>query len=62
MSCAEEQDQNQSHSKSGERDGNGWIGHVLRMPPAALPQVALLMAVEREADQKKHGEGQWRKR
>jgi len=38
-----------------------WIGHVLRMPPAALPRAAL-MAVEREVDRKKYGGGRWRKR
>ena len=42
-----------------------WIGHVLRMPPAALPRVALrwrpLMAAEKKADRKKHGEGQLRR-
>ena len=48
MSCAEEQKHNQSPSKSGERDGNGLV-------PAGGP----LMAVEREADRNKHGEGQW---
>ena len=39
MSCAEEQEQNQSHSKSGKRDGNGLVRCC--MPPAALPRVAL---------------------
>ena len=40
MSCVEEQEQNQSHSRFRRKRWK-WIGHVLRMTPAALPRVAL---------------------
>ena len=63
MSCVEEQEQNQSHSKSGERDGNGLfmccacnLQHYHELP-SGRP----LMAAGRGADQKKHGKGHWRK-
>jgi len=52
MSCAEEPQQNQSHSKSGEIDGNGLVmccafhqQHYYEFPSGGP-----LVAVEREAD------------
>ena len=43
------------------------VSHVLRMPPATLQRAVLpsggsLMALEREAEQKKHEGGHWRNR
>jgi len=64
MSCAEEQEQNQSHSKSGERDGNGLVMCYAchQQHYHEFPSGGPLMALEREADRKKHGGGQWTKR
>ena len=64
MSCVEEQEQNQSHSKSGERDGNGLVMCCAchQQHYHELPSGGPLMAAGREADEKEHGGGQWRKR
>ena len=63
-SCTEEQEQNQSHSKSDERDGNGLVICCLchQQHYHKLPSDGPLMAIERKADREKHGGGQWRKR
>ena len=64
MSCAEEQEQNQSHSKSGERDGNGLVMCCAchQQHYHELPSDGPLMAAGREVGRKKHRGGQWRKR
>ena len=63
-SCVEEQEQNQSHSKSGERDGNGLVMCCAchQQHYHELPLGGPLMAAGRETDQNKHGGRQWRKR
>ena len=60
MSCKEEQEQTQSHSKRWK-----WIAmccachqqHYHELPSGGSP-----MTIERESDRKKHGGGQWRQR
>ena len=63
-SCKEEQEQNQSHSKSDKRDGNGLVMCCLchQQHYHKLPSDGHLMAIGRKADRKKHGGGQWTKR
>ena len=64
MSCVEEQEQNQSHTKSGERDRNGLVMCYTchQQHYHELPSGGHLIAAGRETDRTKHGGGQWRKR